>query len=241
MDPIIGIECPICFEEIGISNIVTTECGHTFHCSCLMKHTTINGYGCPYCREKMAIEENKWENDSDSHEWQDEQFDEEFNDNDRFSDYALTSFRLFCNKLDVKPEPNDARFSDDALASFQWLHSNNEIEEAIDVEEEVEEEEKEEEDDNILYIGEQLSDDVITLSLDDMTNEFMRRKITYKDLIACFIIDYHKTPSFKMTLDFNKHKEVYGKFDTINNTYYEMHRIERELQESIDFLEQNLD
>jgi L-lysine 2,3-aminomutase len=34
------IECPICMDPIdGNKNSVVTECGHKFHCSCLMKNS----------------------------------------------------------------------------------------------------------------------------------------------------------------------------------------------------------
>lgn len=63
-------ECPICFEEIERNkNNITTECGHMFHASCLMKNVTVNGFGCPYCRTAMA-EESEEEEDS-SHQWSD--------------------------------------------------------------------------------------------------------------------------------------------------------------------------
>ena len=48
-------DCPICYELVGsIKNCITTECGHLFHASCLLKHTSMNGYGCPCCRTQMA-------------------------------------------------------------------------------------------------------------------------------------------------------------------------------------------
>lgn len=48
-------DCPICYEAISPhKNCVTTECGHSFHTSCLLKHTAFNGYGCPYCRTELA-------------------------------------------------------------------------------------------------------------------------------------------------------------------------------------------
>ena len=50
-------ECPICMEVIVTTkNIVVTECGHTFHCSCLMTNVAHNGFECPYCRTEMAKE-----------------------------------------------------------------------------------------------------------------------------------------------------------------------------------------
>ena len=51
-------ECPICMEEfVGGCNTVVTECGHKFHCSCLMTNASHNGFNCPYCRAVMAPEE----------------------------------------------------------------------------------------------------------------------------------------------------------------------------------------
>lgn len=47
-------ECPICFERIEKINSMTTECGHTFHTSCMMKHASLNGFNCPYCRGIMV-------------------------------------------------------------------------------------------------------------------------------------------------------------------------------------------
>lgn len=47
-------ECPICFELIDKVNSLTTECGHTFHTSCIMKNVARNGFSCPYCRTIMA-------------------------------------------------------------------------------------------------------------------------------------------------------------------------------------------
>ena len=49
--------CPICYEAmdfVSYTNIISTECGHKFHCACLLKHTSINGYGCPCCRTQMV-------------------------------------------------------------------------------------------------------------------------------------------------------------------------------------------
>ena len=60
------IDCPICFETIDfVINIVITECKHTFHCSCLMKHIVNNNFHCPCCRIKMATEPSIEETDDD--------------------------------------------------------------------------------------------------------------------------------------------------------------------------------
>jgi len=85
-------ECCICMDDIcQDTNRVTTECNHTFHTSCLMKSISHNGFGCPYCRTKMAEEID----DDDDSEYQDEnEFAEEL-----FDDNALTSFRMFMQRI----------------------------------------------------------------------------------------------------------------------------------------------
>ena len=42
-------ECPICLETLGMKNVVTTDCGHTFHFSCMIANMK-NSTTCPLCR-----------------------------------------------------------------------------------------------------------------------------------------------------------------------------------------------
>ena len=62
-------DCPICLTEIaGNHNRVVTECGHAFHCSCLMQNVAHNGFACPYCRFAMAnLVEDDEEDDEDDY------------------------------------------------------------------------------------------------------------------------------------------------------------------------------
>ena len=88
-------ECPICMEPIELNkNCLTTDCGHCFHTSCLMTSVAHNGFGCPYCRTKMAEEiadeESEYEDESET--------DEEY-ENPTFCDYSLLGFRLFNNNI----------------------------------------------------------------------------------------------------------------------------------------------
>jgi len=64
------IDCPICMEPIdGKKNSVVTECGHKFHCSCLMKNSCHNGFDCPLCRATMVQDmEDDEQNDDDEYE-----------------------------------------------------------------------------------------------------------------------------------------------------------------------------
>ena len=50
------LECPICLCSIKNkkTDFIATDCGHCFHASCLMRHLSMNGFSCPYCRNMMA-------------------------------------------------------------------------------------------------------------------------------------------------------------------------------------------
>ena len=98
------IECPICMDTIeGLCNRVVTECGHAFHCSCLMQNAAHNGFGCPYCRTTMAEEPDDEEDDE-------EDDDDSVEDDSVFEEDVLTSFRMFWqqnNGEEVEEEPAD--------------------------------------------------------------------------------------------------------------------------------------
>lgn len=107
------IECPICMDEIsGEKNKVTTECGHCFHTSCLMKNVSHNGFGCPYCRDAMA--EEPADNNSD------EEYDE----------------------FSVDEEDEEPDFNDNVLRGARWLFQRAEGEELDDEEDTVLDEEE---------------------------------------------------------------------------------------------------
>lgn len=97
------IECPICYEEIDLEkNCITTECGHRFHCKCLLQNAATNGFACPMCRSTMAEEPELSDDEDDYEEYSDDEDEEgDYNDN------ALTSFRMFHQQLageDVEEE-----------------------------------------------------------------------------------------------------------------------------------------
>jgi hypothetical protein len=111
------VECPICIEQIeGEKNKVTTECGHCFHTSCLMKNVAHNGFGCPYCRDAMAEEP------------ADDNSDEEY---DEFS---------------VDEEDEEPEYTDNVLRGARWLFQRAEGEEVDDEEDTVLDEEEERDD-----------------------------------------------------------------------------------------------
>ena len=46
------LKCSICFEQTGKKNVTTTECGHIFCTSCLLKNLTLRNT-CPNCRAEI--------------------------------------------------------------------------------------------------------------------------------------------------------------------------------------------
>jgi hypothetical protein len=118
------IDCPICMDCIEISkNCVTTECGHSFHASCLMTSVAHNGFGCPYCRAKMAEEPEEDEETVYS--------DEEEEELDMFDESALRGFRFFWNILDG--QEHDAEDLDDEEAEEAPEEDGEEEQEASNV------------------------------------------------------------------------------------------------------------
>jgi hypothetical protein len=89
----------------GTKNIIVTECGHRFHCNCLMQNAAHNGFGCPYCRTVMAeepVEDDEDEDDVSLFDYEDTP--------ELLTDNELTSFRMFNQLLEgevVEQEPED--------------------------------------------------------------------------------------------------------------------------------------
>lgn len=146
-------DCPICMDTFeGTCNKVVTECGHAFHCSCLMQNIAHNGFGCPYCRVKMA--------DTKEDElgcWQDDDEDED-------EEISVIS----------------SVFGDDVLATFRMFHqqlNGEEVEE--DDEEDEDEETSEDEDEHFImpdpsYIKQKLLERGITM--EDLIKENLYRE-----------------------------------------------------------------
>jgi hypothetical protein len=91
-------ECPICMDDIQVNvNCVTTDCGHQFHTSCLMKNVAHNGFGCPYCRSVLA-EEPVDEDESIS-----EYSSEDEMEDDLYDDYTLRGMRWLFQRNSNEP------------------------------------------------------------------------------------------------------------------------------------------
>ena len=127
------IECVICYEAIEGKNCVTTECGHQYHCTCLMKHVNMNTFDCPMCRSCMGGADMKPVEDSDSDsdgEWDDEaergifrsfMVRNDFEDSESGASSALSeedeysslrSFKWMFERLAEDPTMSRTRFDD---------------------------------------------------------------------------------------------------------------------------------
>lgn len=137
-------ECPICFEIITTEvNTVITECGHRFHCKCLMQNAMHNGFACPYCRTDMAnkpkleknhIIEQEYEyiNDNENMELEEGEIIrtefEEFIDRQFYinkmsgNHFVLTSFRMFQQRIEgEEPEEYTEEELDDLEANTESI------------------------------------------------------------------------------------------------------------------------
>ena len=102
--------CPICLMDLRVenkknsNNMVTTECGHTFHTNCLMSSVVHGGFKCPCCRAVMVDvpEEDETDVETDSEwEWSS---DIEISDN-----YSLQSMRwMYQREAGEELEAEDA-------------------------------------------------------------------------------------------------------------------------------------
>ena len=102
--------CPICLMDLRVenkknsNNMVTTECGHTFHTNCLMSSVAHGGFKCPCCRAVMVDvpEEDETDVETDSEwEWSS---DIEISDN-----YSLQSMRwMYQREAGEELEAEDA-------------------------------------------------------------------------------------------------------------------------------------
>ena len=219
-------ECPICMDDIdGLSNRVTTECGHTFHCSCLMRNTAHNGFGCPYCRTTMAEIPDDSDDDFDSN-------DSDSNDYDLEDDTFLTSFRMFHQQL-----------------NGQEVEEEEDEDEDEDEDEEGDEDEDEEgdEDEGVIVEGRFIEggirrqaveeggvNPVVEADSEHITQKLMERGITFEDLVKTILFHEHDNYLNRYAHHERRSTEIYGQFKAV------MSRFNKEQKRRINPVVQNL-
>jgi hypothetical protein len=120
------MDCPICMEVmLTTKNCITTECGHQFHASCLMKNTAVNGYDCPCCRTQMAETADDDEEDNDSEDGSEYETDDE-EDAEEEEEFALMGFRWFFQRIhDEELEGDATEYEDFQKEEKEWLDDSD--------------------------------------------------------------------------------------------------------------------
>lgn len=132
-------ECPICMDAIDPNkNRVTTECGHTFHCSCLMTNVSHNGFACPYCRTAMAEEvegEHEYNDDYSTSSWYYGPSDDDSVDDSSVSvagpgleAHVLRGMRWLFQRVDPQEDDDDSVWETDDDEDSVWETDDDEEE-----------------------------------------------------------------------------------------------------------------
>lgn len=186
------MECPICMDDILDSkNQVITECGHIFHCSCLMRNISHNGFGCPYCRTKMA------------EEIADE--DDEEDDDELIDDNALTSFRMFHQRIEGEEVEEEEEEED------EWHSINSE--------------DFSEDDDSESVI------DPHYPSSDYVIQQLTQRNITIEDLAKNILYEQHSDFLQQYECYEERSNQIYGLFRGIIAQYQRLPLEQRQRQQ----------
>ncbi len=125
-----AIVCPICLENIsGSKNMVITECGHSFHCNCLMTNVSHNGFKCPYCRTKMCENDDSDkddDDDDDSDEDDDESTETDSVYTEIYEDDMLRGLRLFNNIINGEEHAEEDISEERFYAAYlEMVEQNN--------------------------------------------------------------------------------------------------------------------
>ncbi len=216
-DKVINAECPICMDAIeGLCNRVVTECGHAFHCACLMQNASHNGFGCPYCRTAMATEPvNDDEDDEDDDGWS--------VDETVFHANALTSFRLFHQR-------NNGEELEEEEEEEDW---------ETDDEEEAEEDEEEAVQEAVQEPSVTVTAPVtapVTPSVPDSTytsNKLRERGVTFEDLVKHILNNEHDQWGEHYGDYTRRSDEVYGQFKAVMSNYARSQRNQNQINQSV--------
>ena len=204
-------ECPICMDDIiGLNNRVTTECGHAFHCSCLMQNAAHNGFGCPYCRTTMA----EIPDDSDLDSDDSITISSFYNDEE---DEFLTSFRMFHQQLngqEVEEEDSDSDSTD-------WSDEDSD---------------SDEEEGGLEIIGQSVVEGanpvverdqpvvegtppVVDADSAHITQKLMERGITFEDLVKTILFHEHDNYLNRYSHHERRSSEIYGQFKAVMSRF----------------------
>lgn len=93
-------ECCICMEVLTNTNRTTTECGHTFHSSCIFRNLC-ERIECPMCRKELV----EPEKDDDEYSIDEEDGDDDDDDDDSVdSDATMSNYQFLSEDLNGNPQ-----------------------------------------------------------------------------------------------------------------------------------------
>lgn len=113
------MDCPICLDPIQSNvNCMTTECGHCFHASCMLKHVSMTKGGCPMCRavmvENVKIDDEEEEEDIESDD-ESSYISEDFRSDESVQeDHMLRGVRWLFQQHD-ESEPSTSMFDGNSM------------------------------------------------------------------------------------------------------------------------------
>ena len=204
-------------DIIGLNNRVTTECGHAFHCSCLMQNAAHNGFGCPYCRTTMA----EIPDDSDLDSDDSITISSFYNDEE---DEFLTSFRMFHQQLngqEVEEEDSDSDSTD-------WSDEDSDeeeggLEEGLEIiGQPVVEGGLEERDQPVVERDQpvvEMAPPVVDADSAHITQKLMERGITFEDLVKTILFHEHDNYLNRYSHHERRSSEIYGQFKAVMSRF----------------------
>lgn len=200
-------ECPICMDEFhGDNNKVVTECGHIFHTNCLMKSVAHNGFGCPYCRTKMAEELDNPEEYEDDYEDNDEDYDDDDRTYDTYDAAEAEIYRI---------ETNENR----VLGGLRWLFNRANSEETI-----VYDEEDDEIDHEVIRArprGAMIRPEMPPPprpSIEYLSKKLVEQGVTIEDVLKSVLFQHSEYESMEYELSIAD-DELYRKLDVLIRNY----------------------
>jgi hypothetical protein len=185
-------------DIIGLNNRVTTECGHAFHCSCLMQNAAHNGFGCPYCRTTMAEIPDDSDSDSDD---SDSDSDDSITISSFYNDEEdefLTSFRMFHQQLNGQEVEEEEEDSDSDSTDWSDEDSDSDEEEG----------------------GlEEGAPPVVDADSAHITQKLMERGITFEDLVKTILFHEHDNYLNRYSHHERRSSEIYGQFKAVMSRF----------------------
>ena len=115
--------CSICLDDLtGLSNRLTTDCGHCFHTNCFLQNVSHNGFACPNCRNQLIEEpecddddeESYYDEEEDAEEAEYEEYEEAEIEAEEGDDYNTENYILRGSRwLFRRVEDDDDEYEDD--------------------------------------------------------------------------------------------------------------------------------